>query len=128
MDLACRHPEASRRCRAVAKERVVNLWDEMVAFRITMLRTAARFRGIWFAVFIWTLSPLGSTVAAVANVEQWGIYGVSLHGPTNGNPFVDVQFSARFTLGDTNVDANGFYDGGGMYRVRFMPGTQGRWH
>ncbi|MGD0059370.1 MAG: DUF5605 domain-containing protein [Verrucomicrobiia bacterium] len=100
----------------------------MVAFRITMLRTAARFRGIWFAVFIWTLSPLGSTVAAVANVEQWGIHQVSLHGPTNGNPFVDVQFSARFTLGDTNVDANGFYDGGGMYRVRFMPGTQGRWH
>ena len=45
-----------------------------------------------------------------------------------GIRFVDVQFSARFSLGDTNIDANGFYDGGGMYRVRFMPGTQGRWH
>jgi len=63
-----------------------------------------------------------------AGTEQWGIYEVALSGPTNGNPFLDVQFSARFSVGETNVDVTGFYDGGGMYRVRFMPGTQGRWH
>lgn len=72
--------------------------------------------------------PSQSAIVRPNSVEQWGIYEVSLAGPTNGNPFLDVQFSARFSLGDTNVDANGFYDGGGMYRVRFMPRAQGRWH
>lgn len=61
-------------------------------------------------------------------VEQWGVFEVSLTGPTNGNPFLDVMFSATFTQGDTAVKANGFYDGDGTYRVRFMPTEQGEWH
>lgn len=61
-------------------------------------------------------------------VEQWGVCEVALNGPTNGNPFTDVQFSARFYQGATSIEANGFYDGDGVYRVRFMPETQGEWH
>ncbi len=60
--------------------------------------------------------------------EQWGLFEVALNGPTNGNPFIDVQFSARFTQDDTAVNVNGFYDGNGIYRVRFMPPAQGEWH
>ena len=60
-------------------------------------------------------------------VEQWGVYEISLSGPTNGNPFLDVKFSARFTQGGSTVEANGFYDGEGMYRVRFMPEKMGDW-
>ncbi len=100
----------------------------MVAFRIAMLRAAPKHPRIWFAVFALALSPQRSAVATVASVERWGIYEVSLPGSTNGNPFLDVQFSAKFSLGDTNVDANGFYDDGGVYRVRFMPAEQGHWH
>ncbi len=48
-------------------------------------------------------------------------------GPSAGNPFVDVQFGARFTLGHRTVDATGFYDGDGAYKVRFSPDTVGRW-
>jgi len=66
--------------------------------------------------------------AAEPPVGQWGIFEISLPGPTNGNPFLDVQLSARFQLGDTNVEVNGFYDGDGIYRVRFMPEQQGHWH
>ncbi len=61
-------------------------------------------------------------------VEQWGVYEVALNGPTAGNPFLDVTFSANFTLGDSTVKANGFYDGDGVYCVRFMPEKQGEWH
>jgi hypothetical protein len=60
-------------------------------------------------------------------VEQWGVYEVALNGPTNGNPFLDVKFSARFTQGDSTIEANGFYDGDGIYRVRFMPEKKGKW-
>jgi hypothetical protein len=60
-------------------------------------------------------------------VEQWGVFSTEARGPSNGNPFVDVQFGARFTLGHRSVDAAGFYDGSGAYKVRFSPDTVGRW-
>jgi hypothetical protein len=60
-------------------------------------------------------------------VEQWGVFEFGAHGPSVGNPFVDVQFGARFTLGHRSVEAAGFYDGNGAYKVRFSPDTVGRW-
>jgi hypothetical protein len=78
------------------------------------------------ALLSWlVVSPLS---AAPAPVEQWGAFELALHGPTNGNPFIDVRLSARFTQGGTTIEANGFYDGDGIYRVRFMPEKQGDWH
>jgi Domain of unknown function (DUF5060)/Protein of unknown function (DUF4038)/Domain of unknown function (DUF5605) len=60
-------------------------------------------------------------------VEQWGVFELTLPGPSAGNPFKEVELSARFTLGDKTVDVSGFYDGDGTYRIRFMPETQGVW-
>jgi hypothetical protein len=80
------------------------------------------------ASFILLLMLAVSGLRAETTVEQWGVFQVSLNGPTNGNPFTDVQFSARFYQGDQSVDTDGFYDGQGIYRVRFMPETQGEWH
>jgi hypothetical protein len=65
---------------------------------------------------------------AESTVEQWGVFEAAFNGPTNGNPFTDVKFSARFTQGSESFEANGFYDGDGIYRVRFMPDQQGEWH
>ena len=65
--------------------------------------------------------------AAENTVPQWGIYEVALNGPTNGNPFLDVRLSAVFGNGSKSVEVPGFYDGDGVYRVRFMPDTPGRW-
>jgi len=67
-------------------------------------------------------------VHAGQSVEQWGVFEVALAGPTNGNPFTDVSLSAHFTQGSTDIVANGFYNGDGVYRVRFMPPTPGGWH
>jgi len=66
--------------------------------------------------------------AAPAPVEQWGIFELSLTGPSSGNPFLDVDFSAHFTHGASAFDVPGFYDGNGTYRVRFMPDQTGDWH
>jgi Domain of unknown function (DUF5060)/Domain of unknown function (DUF5605)/Protein of unknown function (DUF4038) len=67
------------------------------------------------------------SVFAQSAVEQWGIYEVTLKGPTNGNPFLDVRFAARFTQGDDSIEVPGFYDGDGTYRVRFSPAKQASW-
>jgi hypothetical protein len=53
---------------------------------------------------------------------------LTLHGPADGNPFVDVQCSAVFDNGAKKVNVPGFYDGDGVYRIRFMPDAQGNWH
>jgi hypothetical protein len=60
-------------------------------------------------------------------VEQWGIFEISLKGPADGNPFIDVDLTARFTSQRQTVDVHGFYDGDGLYRIRFMPPSQGQW-
>ncbi len=68
------------------------------------------------------------TACAQPVTEQWGRFELALNGPTNGNPFVDVKFSARFWQRQFEVEANGFYDGDGIYRARFMPDKPGEWH
>jgi hypothetical protein len=80
-----------------------------------------------FVVVAWTCASLAMG-AEQKTVEQWGVFEVALNGPTNGNPFLEVRFSATFTQGESTVEANGFYDGDGIYRVRFMPEKQGQWH
>jgi hypothetical protein len=66
--------------------------------------------------------------AAEPTVEQWGLYEVALKGPTNGNPFLDVSFAAKFAQDNDAIKVPGFYDGDGNYRVRFMPDKAGTWH
>jgi hypothetical protein len=60
-------------------------------------------------------------------VEQWGIFELALEGPSRGNPFLEVELRAQFTLGERTVGVDGFYDGEGTYRVRFMPDVPGEW-
>ncbi len=78
------------------------------------------------AATTFTPSALAGQPAA-AQVAQWDMYEITLHGPADGNPFVDTVVGARFTLGHRTIDVAGFYDGDGTYRVRFMPDTPGRW-
>ena len=61
-----------------------------------------------------------------AEVEKWGLFEAEFPGPKDGNPFVDVTLDVDFALGARSVPAPGFYDGDGVYRVRFMPDTAGR--
>lgn len=72
-------------------------------------------------------SDLASAQMHRGTVGKWDIFEVTLEGPTEGNPFLDVQISAIFSLKSRSVRTDGFYDGGGKYRVRFMPDTEGVW-
>jgi hypothetical protein len=76
-----------------------------------------------------TASPGGATPPSPNSqqVEQWGMFEQAFQGPSDGNPFVDVQLSAVFQQGDHSVKVTGFYDGGGIYRIRFMPDKPGDW-
>lgn len=60
-------------------------------------------------------------------VEKWGLYEVSLPGPSSGNPFTDVQLTAAFSSGSKAIVVTGFYDGNGTYKIRFMPNETGKW-
>ncbi len=60
-------------------------------------------------------------------VRQWDIFEVSAPGTQEGNPFLDVTFGARFQFKHRAIQADGFYDGEGIYRVRCMPDTPGEW-
>ena len=85
-----------------------------------------RGRRALLAALVAAAALTGRSPAADA-VEQWGVFELTLPGPADGNPFLDVTLSARFTHGDRGVDATGFYDGGGVYKVRFMPDRAGEW-
>jgi hypothetical protein len=62
-----------------------------------------------------------------APIPQWEVFELTLPGHSIGNPFTDVQLSATFSLGHRTVAVDGFYDGGGTYKVRFMPDAAGDW-
>lgn len=61
------------------------------------------------------------------SVAVWDIYEFEAEGPTDGNPFLDVDFRAVFSLGNRQVPVPGFYDGDGSYKLRFSPDTAGDW-
>lgn len=60
-------------------------------------------------------------------VEKWDFIEISFEGPSHGNPFVDVHIEAVFSSDDQKIRVPGFYDGNGIYRIRFMPETEGNW-
>ncbi|OXM87447.1 DUF5060 domain-containing protein [Paenibacillus rigui] len=60
-------------------------------------------------------------------VERWGLFEITVAGPSEGNPFQDVQLSARFEHKHRTVQVEGFYNGEGQYKIRFMPDSEGQW-
>ena len=73
------------------------------------------------------LSLAGAAQAQTADVERWGLYEIVLDGPKTGNPFVDVTLAAEFRNGTQTVTVPGFYDGDGVYKIRFSPEVEGAW-
>ena len=58
-------------------------------------------------------------------VAKYDVFEVTLSGKTEGNPFVDYTITGVFTGEKEEVKAEGFYDGEGVYKVRFMPSYEG---
>ncbi len=70
-------------------------------------------------------SPASS--AAVPSVARWDFIELPFGGPSAGNPFLDVHLTATFRCQNRALTVEGFYDGGGAYKVRFMPDETGEW-
>lgn len=60
-------------------------------------------------------------------VNKWGVQEVTCQGPADHNPFVDYELSAVFQGANETVKVDGFYDGNGIYKVRFMPSFEGNY-
>lgn len=66
--------------------------------------------------------------ASPGATERWGVHELVLQGPSVGNPFVEVDVAATFRQGERAIRVPGFYDGDGIYRIRFSPPETGPWH
>ena len=54
-------------------------------------------------------------------VEKWDVFEVEFQGPATGNPFTDYEVTGTFESKNECTEADGFYDGEGIYKLRFMP-------
>jgi hypothetical protein len=68
------------------------------------------------------------TAFSQGGIERWRIFEITLKGSTLGNPFTEVQVSAEFSNGRLRKTIRGFYDGNGIYKIRFMPEEIGVWN
>jgi hypothetical protein len=76
------------------------------------------------------MAPLAARLAAQSpssRVERWNPFELTLNGPREGNPFIDVHLSAEFRLRHRAIPIDGFYDGSGVYKIRFAPDAEGEW-
>lgn len=74
-----------------------------------------------------TIQIGSASMLAPQCVNRWDVFELELHGPSHGNPFVDVYLTADFSLNGHTIRTQGFYDGDGVYRIRFMPVEEGLW-
>lgn len=70
---------------------------------------------------------MNNLVDYTKQTEQWGIFELTLAGPSEGNPFTDINLGAQFNYKNRTIHAQGFYDGEGIYKIRFMPDAEGTW-
>ena len=61
-----------------------------------------------------------NVIAYTKQTERWGMAEVACHGPEDGNPFLEQSIRGHFCGEQETVTVDGFYDGGGIYKVRFM--------
>jgi hypothetical protein len=71
--------------------------------------------------------PGGNALYAQEQIEKYGIFELTLKGTGAGNPFVDLVLTSSFHHGDQTITPEGFYDGNGIYKIRFMPNQAGEW-
>jgi hypothetical protein len=57
--------------------------------------------------------------------ERWDLFEVSCSGYDDKNPYVDYSIQGIFKHKNETIKTDGFYDGNGIYKVRFMPSFTG---
>jgi uncharacterized protein DUF5060 len=71
--------------------------------------------------------PAQGSPAPRAPLEQYRPHDFTFTAPSGGNPF-EVELSGEFTGPDgVRLRVPGFYDGAGVWKIRFAPTRQGSW-
>lgn len=60
-------------------------------------------------------------------IEKWGLFELTLNGKKDGNPFLDYDIHGEFINENESKTVDGFYDGDGQYKLRFMPSFEGKY-
>ena len=92
-----------------------NLYDNHQALNM-------KVKSVFFILFF-----SGFSIFAQQSVEKWKIFELTLKGPDTGNPFIDTRTGGKFIHGKDTLSVSGFYDGNGVYKIRFMPQKEGKW-
>ena len=58
-------------------------------------------------------------------VKRYGIAELVFRGPSEGNPFAEQWVKGTMAGQAEEKRAEGFYDGNGVYKLRFMPSCEG---
>lgn len=58
---------------------------------------------------------------------KYSVFEYKMNGPREGNPFTEVDLYAEFYYLNHKQTVSGFYDGDGVYIIRFMPDKEGEW-
>ncbi|MBO7661997.1 MAG: DUF5605 domain-containing protein [Clostridia bacterium] len=69
----------------------------------------------------------GEKAEELLTVERWGCLELAFPGAADGNPFTDYTIRGTFQGEQETVETDGFYDGDGVYRIRFMPSFTGEY-
>jgi len=96
--------------------------SELIGLRPQKVNSHCHTTATAVVFFLFGLASLSSRAS-----EQWGVEEIVFRGPSGGNPYLDVSWSATFSQGENHVTVPGFWDGGDTYRVRFSPPTSGEW-
>ena len=60
-------------------------------------------------------------------MKKYDVFELQFQGKANNNPFVDYDITGEFISTDEHKTVSGFYDGNGVYRIRFMPSFEGEY-
>jgi hypothetical protein len=78
-------------------------------------------------LFAFIASVLLAGPAAAVDIQQYHSHDFTFRGPVQGNPF-DVELSAEFRgPNGAALKVPGFYDGDGVWKIRFSPPAVGSW-
>jgi hypothetical protein len=80
-----------------------------------------------YCIFLVAVLLINTFSSSQEKVAKWGVFELTLEGKEYGNPFIGTAFSAVFKHGDQTFEPEGFYDGNGLYKIRFMPDKEGEW-
>ncbi len=66
-------------------------------------------------------------MTSAKTVAKWDVFEHAIKVEVSGNPYLDTELWAVFSQNNRQIRVPGFYDGDGVFKVRFSPDNEGDW-